>query len=326
MNQTFFYELWPEPLVCVITAGASLRRGVELALAHARGRDCHILVRASWDLEIIGFEIVEAAARLAASHPNVTLTSLAPTRADAAMMAVHGVRSLHASNAAFVDERIYAPSSAAAKAFDAIHNAQTGEFKRHELALGVPRLALVTYDEAGSAEKVAALAGRYRDLRFVNWTRAGGHYYLNGSEVSHLIGQACCGLALSEIEGPNNAIMEYRMCGTPLVTTPSRGGRDALNDPDFVTVVAPRAEAVEAGVAAWSRRPADPWAVRAAALARVRPHRARLIAWLSAIVGRDLMVDADENLWLPSFHDKLRQLWRYAIDADGALTMERADI
>jgi hypothetical protein len=322
MRETSLFQLWADPLVCVITAGGSLQAGLELALAHAAGRRCRILARPSWDLDAIGGEIAEAARRLAVSHPNISLVALAPTAADAAMMVQQGVEAVHASNAAFIDERLYRPVTSAPKAFDALHNAQTGAFKRHELALGVPRVALITYDEKRSSEKIGALAARYRDLKFVNWTVRDGYRGLDPGEISALAGQASCGLLLSEVEGPNNACVEYQLCGLPLVTTPARGGREALYDPRFVSIVEPRPEAVEAAVAAWVARPADPWAVREAVLAAMRPHRARLIAWLSGIVGRDLMAEANENLWLPQFHDKLRHRWRYEIGQDGALEME----
>jgi len=323
VRKTFFYELWDEPLVCVISAGASLQDGLDLALAHAAGRPCHILARPSWDLADIGPEIAEAVARLRTPHPNANLTCVAPTEADAAMMAALGVEAVHASNAAFIDERLFRPHPGAAKLFDAVHNAQTKDFKRHHLAACLPRLALITYDEQGSSEAIGAVAGQYRDLRFVNWTPEAGYRSLDAGQINRVVGQSCCGLILSEVEGANNASMEYRLCGIPHVTTPSRGGREALYDPDFVTVVEPDPQAVEAAVAGWVRHPPDPEAVRAAALAAARPHRARLIAWLSQVVGRDLMSEAADNLWLPQFHDKLRQTWRYEIGVGGALHRER---
>jgi glycosyltransferase involved in cell wall biosynthesis len=40
-----------------------------------------------------------------------------------------------------------------------------------------------------------------------------------------LLNQAYCGLALSAIEGGMHASMEYLLCGLPVVTTESLGGR-----------------------------------------------------------------------------------------------------
>ena len=319
MKVSYFFVLWEAPLVCVISAGRSLTSGIELALEYAAGRPCHILARASWDLAVIGEAIASAHRWLSETHPEARLVAMAPTAADADYMTGLGVASLHAHNCAFISERIYFPEPGAAKTFDAVHNAQTKPFKRHELALGVRNLALITYDEPEATDAVADLVARYRHLAYANYSAAAGCRTLSGAEVRKVVSAARCGLALSETEGPNNASMEYFLSGVPLVSTPSRGGREAMYDPRHVAIVAPTRMAVERAVAAFRRRAPDPQEIRAAALARSRPHRARLIAWLSDIVGRDLAGDADENLWLPQFTDKLRQTWRVEVGPDGRI-------
>ncbi len=241
------------------------------------------------------------------------------TETDAALMGDLGVEVLHAHNLAFIDERIYYPEPGATKLFDAVHNAQTKSFKRHELAYGVRNLALITYDELGASETVANLVQRYQDLRYVNYSERIGSQMLDGHQIRRVVSQACCGLALSELEGPNNASMEYFLCGVPLVTTPAKGGREAMYDPRHVAIVEPTPQAVEAAVAAFVASAPTAQEIRRSALATARPHRERLIAWLSGIVGEDLFKHADENLRLPQFHDKLRQLWRLEPRPDGRL-------
>lgn len=317
MNQTFLYILWRRPLVCVVTAGGRLESGVMLALGLAQGRDCVILARPAWEVAHLAGDLRRAQDWLAREHPYARLACMAPNDADAARLAELGLETIVANNAAFVDDRIFFPEPGAAKRFDAVHNAQTKAFKRHELAYGVPNLALVTYAEQGAPVSVAELAARYRHLAYVNHSAEAGHQMLDGGQLRAVLSQARCGLLLSEVEGPNNATMEYFLCGLPLVTTPSAGGRDALYDPRHVTVVPPEPEAVEAAVAAYARAAPDPAEVRAAVLERARPHRARLIAWLSGVVGEDLLPTASETLWLPQFHNKLRQIWRLDTDADG---------
>lgn len=319
MRVTFFFVLWEEPLVCVISSGGSLASGVELALDYAAGRPCHILARPSWDLPIIGDALASTDRWLRQVHPSVKLVSMAPTAAYTDYVSSLGMAAIHAHNGAFISERIFCPEPDTPKAFDAVHNAQTQPFKRHELAYGVPNLALITYVGQFAAESVADIVANYRDLKFANYSAREGYRSLDGNQIRHIVNQARCGLVLSELEGPNNASMEYFLCGVPLVSTPSRGGREAMYDPRHVAIVEPTPKAVETAVARfWASAP-DPEEIRAAALAKARPHRSRLIAWLSEIVGEDLLGQADENLWLPQFRDKLRQIWRLDERPDGRL-------
>lgn len=307
---TFFFVLLQRPPVYVISAGSTLMSGIDLALQHAEGRACHILVRPSWTLADLAPDLVQVDGWLRREHPKVKLVSMATTQSDARYVSSLGVEAIWAHNSAFVDERIFYPESGVPKVYDAVHNAQTKSFKRHELAYGVPNLALITYDETGSAETVRDLSRRYRRLSYVNFSERHGFQSLDGHGIRLVLSRARCGLALSELEGPNSASMEYFLCGLPLVSTPALGGREAMYDPRHVTIVEPRAEAVEAAVAAYRKCTPDPAEIRASALAKSRQHRARLIAWISNLAGQDLFQLADENLWLPQFRDKLRQTWR----------------
>ncbi|MGH7122831.1 MAG: hypothetical protein ACREFI_00565, partial [Stellaceae bacterium] len=294
-----------------------LKHGIDLALHHAQGRACHILARPSWHLASLAPMIAHIDRWLRLAHPTAKLVSMVTTEADERHIASLGVNAIRAHNLAFVDEHVFYPESGVAKLYDAVHSGQTKRFKRHELAYGVPNLALITYAEGGNTERVRDLARHYRHLGYVNYSEADGCKSLDGDGIRYILNRARCGLALSELEGPHNASMEYFLCGLPLVTTPAVGGREAMYDPRHVTIVEPQPEAVEAAVAAYRLRAPDPTEIRASALAKAREHRARLISWLSNVAGEDLFRLADENLWLPQFRDKLRQTWRIEDRPDG---------
>ena len=314
---TFFYVLLERPPVYVVSSGSTLKHGVEMALHHAQGRACHILARPSWYLPMLAPMVVHIDRWLRQVHPSAKLVSMVTTEADGQYIANLGVDAIWAHNLAFVDEHIFFPESGVAKLYDAVHNAQTKPFKRHELAYGVPNLALITYSERGSTDRVRDLVRQYRHLSYANYSESEGTRSLDGDGIRLVLNRARCGLALSELEGPHNASMEYFLCGLPLVTTPAEGGREAMYDPRHVTIVEPRAEAVEAAVAAYRLRAPDPMEIRTSALAKARQHRARFIRWLSHIAGEDLFRQADENLWLPQFRDKLRQTWLIEAQRDG---------
>jgi len=317
--ETFLYVLWEEPLVCVICTGRPMAAGVELALALAGGRACHILVRPTWAVSVMADQIATAAHRLRTEQPLARLVAMTPTGEDADLLRGLGVEALWAHNSAFIDERIYYPEPGAPKLYDAVHTAQTKPFKRHDLAYGVPNLALISYAERAGEPSVADLVMRYRGLSYANWSPEAGAENLAPEAVRGVVSRAHCGLLLSEVEGPNNASMEYFLCGVPLVTTAAQGGREAMYDPRYVVVVEPLASAVEAAVWRFRSSAPDPDDVRRGALAKALPHRRRMIDWLSATVGTDLTAQADVNGWLPQFRDKLRQKWSLERRPDGSL-------
>jgi hypothetical protein len=320
---TTFIVLWRDPLVCVISAGWGSSWGAMMALEIANGRECHIVARLTNRVDIVAPDIAGLAERLKREAPNATLWSLVSSPADAAAVETLGVGAIWATPTAFVDERIYYPELEQPKLYAAVHTARTDAMKRHELAHGVSNLALISYPAFGDSEPVGDVAARYRSLGYVNWSEATGARFLDPPGVRRLVSQSRCGLVLSAVEGANNASVEYFLCGIPLVTTPSQGGRDVMYDALHVTIVEPTAAAVEAAVAAYQASAPDPLDIRAAALARARPHRQRLIAWLSERAGRDLAMLADGNLWLPQFYDKLRQTWLIETRPDGGWQARR---
>ncbi|HXQ28619.1 MAG TPA: hypothetical protein VN848_05060, partial [Gemmatimonadales bacterium] len=264
---TTFLVLWRDPLVCVISAGWGAVWGARMALQFAQGRECHIVTRPAWRIADLLGELAELNTALRRDHPNARLWSLAATEEDAALVRSRGVGAIWACNSAFVDERLYYPELEQPKLYDAVHNARTDAFKRHELAHGVNNLALITFAVFGSTDSIADLAARYRGLRYVNYSSEGGHRFLDAHAVRRLLSQSRCGLLLSAIEGATNATVEYALCGIPLVTTRSEGGRDVMYDPGHVTIVEPAASAVEAAVETYRTSVPDPLEIRAAALA-----------------------------------------------------------
>ena len=91
--------------------------------------------------------------------------------------------------------------------------------------------------------------------------------------MAQFYNRARVGLILSEKEGACFASMEYLLCGLPVVSTPSIGGRDVFWDDRFVIVCDPTPEAVAGAVQEIKRRNIDPQLVRAATLEKVEEHR-----------------------------------------------------
>jgi glycosyltransferase involved in cell wall biosynthesis len=251
------------------------------------------------------------------------------------------MEALHIHKSAFIDHRIFRPLLSGPKKYNAVHVANVRQWKRHRLAWGVPRVAVVTYDYGEGGDQYQELAG-YRDLAYGNFTRSEGQVRLDGvdhsafarlsrmslspEEVREVICNSACGLILSAVEGCNSASAEYLLCGIPVVTTPSLGGRSELYDPRHVAIVNPTPAEVEAAVQRFNELQIDPTEVRESVMSKLREHRRRFIAWLCCISNKDLFGQADQDFWIPQFTNKL--LGRSEVDPfyDHGLTfLHRAD-
>ncbi len=304
MPSFYFLELFADPFVFSVPVGWDLFNGLAHCRGRAGGRPFFVAMPISWDAYASREENARIWAKTRLLYPEATMLWLVPRQRDAELLASMGIAALHCHHNAFLDETIFRPDKLAAKRYSAAFNANSAAFKRHELAWGVERLALITYCLTG--ETTERLEG-YRDLAFCNFDRGTrATTSLSAAEVASVLNQARCGLMLSQLEGANYASAEYMVCGIPLVTTPSSGGRHALYDSRQVLVVAPTPAAVEAGVAQCVDWPIDPEDLHTMALAKAIPHRRRLLDWLSRVVERDAHALANANAWLPSFRDKLR--------------------
>lgn len=189
---------------------------------------------------------------------------------------------------AFIDERIFRPQPEVKKDLDAVYTARLLPFKRHMLARDVVSWGLLYYLDP--TEQDAQLAYLRKLQRFMpgmvlpnHAPDAGVYRYLNPQAMSQAINRARVGLCLSKAEGGNYATTEYLLCGLPVVSTPSQGGRDAFLDPELSRIVPPDARAVAEAVAELSRLDLSPRVVRLRTLIKIRQQRQDFIRLIQAI-------------------------------------------
>ena len=184
------------------------------------------------------------------------------------------VRGAFVSQNIYVDSDVYRPL-ALAKDYDAIYVAQMKKFKRHHLAAGIESLYIAT---AWGGD----LPAYCRQVSHATFNEK----RLDKTELAVMYNRSGCSLALSAVEGAMLASYESLLCGTPVVTTPSRGGRDEFFDATNSLTVSADADAVTAAVESWKLRAPDPDLIRAGALARTETHRRRFCGYVAGLIAR----------------------------------------
>lgn len=208
-----------------------------------------------------------------------------------------GIEAIFCNQNAFLNEIVFRPLSDVPKEYDAIYNASLAPYKRHHLAAKVSSLAVLSYAYAGAYKDVYGAEVRCL-LDHAAWLKDSqkDSEKVTAGQMVRFYNQAHVGLILSEREGSVFASMEYLLCGLPVVSTPSIGGRDVFWDDRFVIVCEPTAEAVAEAVLELKSRNVDPQLVRSSTLERIREHRKKLSDFLSPAV------ESFECPWLPGSH------------------------
>ncbi len=279
----------PEPVLVIwdyrLKAEAALLRRIVRA---SRVRRVHILVRlawrqSAWEAERIASEF--AALRL--PQDRVVLHFLANTEEELKTLQQALISLEWVSSNAFVDESVFRILPSVVPSWDAIYDARLSPFKRHELAAEVDSLACIVYQTHPGMDREHGLEVRRR-LNHAHWFNRlvdGTPQWMEQSEMNAALNQCRVGLCLSAVEGAMLASIQYLLAGLPVVTTPSKGGRDVFFDPAYALTVEPEPAAVAAGVREMINRNVPREEIRAKAIQEMERHRARLVAYVARITG-----------------------------------------
>ena len=123
------------------------------------------------------------------------------------------------------------------KKYDALYIARPSPFKNHHLARGIKNLALV------------AGANAYGEVNLsLPVCNNNASKVLNKKEICEIINQSKCGLCLSTEEGSCYSSSEYLLCGVPVVSVQSKGGRDVWYSKENSIVCEPTEDSVTQAV------------------------------------------------------------------------------
>lgn len=159
------------------------------------------------------------------------------------------IQGAHFSHNIYINEHLYNILDEPKK-YDAIYTAQLMPFKRHELAKKIEKLMIISY--GGDLHTFCP------ELKHADFNRE----FLPREELARKYNQSYAGLCLSAVEGAMFASCEYLLCGIPVVSTPSKGGRDEFFTEENSIIVPPDPEAVVQAVDKWKKRAPDPKQVR----------------------------------------------------------------
>jgi glycosyltransferase involved in cell wall biosynthesis len=126
----------------------------------------------------------------------------------------HGFTCSLVNQNCFLDYNLFAPEASCSKLYDAVYVARLTPFKRHHLAANATNLAIVSGDLHGGS-----LSDYIPNVAYRNDRQLAPH------EVKEIICSSRVGLILSALEGACFASSEYLLCGVPVVSTTSLGGR-----------------------------------------------------------------------------------------------------
>jgi glycosyltransferase involved in cell wall biosynthesis len=197
---------------------------------------------------------------------------------------------------AWLDENLYSIQPTEKK-YNALLIARQAKFKRHYLASKVNNLALVAGGPRhGHADQIILPPHVYNN-----------DVPLGLDQIIEKINQSNCGLCLSKEEGACFSSSEYLLCGIPVVSTHSEGGRDFWYD-DYNSIVCnDTEEAVASAVQIFLQNKRDPELIRSNHIALSKQQRARFAKVLQQVFFKhDININAF-NYFKENFANKMRE-------------------
>ncbi|HZP20830.1 MAG TPA: glycosyltransferase [Bauldia sp.] len=250
------------------------------------------LIYQMWHLadDLAGKFVIANLRRYRRAHPRHELIMLCNAPDEVETLSSFGEEALLLNHNLTVSEAVFRPLPGVEIEFDAIYSARPVRDKRIELAAEIERVAYLCYVPVKlvgeGARVLAGMQARAPAHVILNRLEGGRPIRLRAGGVNQAYNRAAVGLCLSEVEGAMMSSIEYMLAGLPIVSTPSRGGRDFFFDPEYCLIVPPDPRAVREGVAALKARQIPRDHVRQKTLAKIEPQRRAFLALLDGFLER----------------------------------------
>tara|TARA_R100000008_G_scaffold57890_1_gene35837 strand:- start:321 stop:1295 length:975 start_codon:yes stop_codon:yes gene_type:complete len=183
------------------------------------------------------------------------------------------------------------------KKYDALYVARRIAVKRHYLASGIKNLALAAGGWVNKNEKVE-----------LPICKNDPNKYYNRTEIVKLINESSCGLCLSEVEGACFSSSEYLLCGVPVVSTPSKGGRDIWYNINNSILTEPKIESVSKAVELIKQKQFCPQTIREEHIKKMSLFRGKFVQELAYVFDKyGIKDECPMNYFKNNFFEKMRK-------------------
>jgi glycosyltransferase involved in cell wall biosynthesis len=271
-------------------------------------KDVHIICGVWWSIEIPSrlFKIVFVILRNRILYPKIKVSILCNTKREKKLLSLFNIDSVYCNQNCFIDEKVFTIVPGVEKKFNAVYNAVLSDFKRHTLASDIMgQVAFITYRFENASYK-GYLDKNLNNTTWPNYLPGKEPIFLDNEALVEIYNESYTGLALSAAEGSMYASCEYLLCGIPVVSTKSKGGRDVFFD-DYNSIIA---DAVPGQIALAADRlksaNKDPIAIRTTAISLMKAHRLQFIDHVNKVLrGKGLHYDISDT-WDEWFVNKLR--------------------
>lgn len=281
-----------DPII-IVTYGNPMA-GATMLSPFLAGRKVFFLAGSWWSYLDFGLlhQTIKVFAAMREVFPEHQYLFLTNDHEENALLNRFGLPNYFCHHNAFLDENVFTPLPHIAKSLDAVYTARLTRGKRHALARNIPAWGLL--HGLGTSRKKQELS-YLRHLRrlmpgmvLMNGDPETGTYsLLSPQQVNQAYNRARVGLCLSAIEGGNYATTEYLLCGLPVVSTRSKGGREIFLDPEVSRIVEDDAQAVAQAVSELIAQRLPPQLVRLRTLVKLREMRGDFIRLINAILARE---------------------------------------
>jgi glycosyltransferase involved in cell wall biosynthesis len=184
------------------------------------------------------------------------------------------IRGAHFNQNFYINEHLYQILDQP-KLYDAIYTAQLNESKRLWLAKDVEKLMVASY--GGDLHTFCP------ELKHADFNKS----FLPRTELAKKYNQSYVGLILSAVEGANLASSEYLLCGIPVISTPSKGGRDEFFTSENSIIVSPEPETVAKAVQTLKKLAPDPQKIREQTLKKRNDLRLAYCTYIAQLIEQE---------------------------------------
>jgi len=272
-------------------------------------RKIYLIYLIPWTLHEWGEGIREEYEAVKRRYPNIEAVYLCNSPEEYSVGLRLGLPSIHVNHNAFLDESLYLPLPSVKKQFDAIYNAAFSPYKRHYLARDIKKLALIgnQYKEGEDGDDyLKSVTKALPNASNLNYSKENGFRWIKAVDLPTYLNQARVGLCLSSVEGTMYACTEYLLCGLPVVSTRSLGGRDIFFDDQYTRVVDDDPAKVAEAVEELARLDIEPGFIRSSTLNRLKPHRERFNQYIEKIFEKEKVPLAKPtNGWHGTYTNKM---------------------